>query len=240
MSRIAIISDIHGNKTALEAVLKDIDQRSVNQIFCLGDLVGKGPQGSECIRLVRENCHRVVRGNWDVFIQNDTDNEFLLWYKDRLTEEDYVYLKELPFCIDVEMNGQLIRGIHASPRSEFERILPWHPVEKCLSMFEHSELTGFREKTPEIVFYGDIHTSFLHTYPSGMLCNVGSVGNSLDLTDASYVILDGNHGSNSIEFVRVNYDRKAEVGIAEDLGMPGLQEYRNEIMHATYRHANKK
>ncbi|MET0959221.1 MAG: metallophosphoesterase family protein, partial [Psychrobacillus psychrotolerans] len=68
MSKIAIISDIHGNLTALESVLKDIEKRGVNQIFCLGDLVGKGPRGSECIELVRKHCDEVIYGNWDVFI----------------------------------------------------------------------------------------------------------------------------------------------------------------------------
>ncbi|MEG0438627.1 MAG: metallophosphoesterase family protein, partial [Solibacillus sp.] len=75
MSRIAIISDIHGNLTALESVLKDIDKRGVDQIFCLGDLVGEGPRGSQCIELIRNHCDKVIRGNWDVFIRDETDNE---------------------------------------------------------------------------------------------------------------------------------------------------------------------
>ncbi|PKR77607.1 metallophosphatase family protein [Halalkalibacillus sediminis] len=239
MEKIAIISDIHGNKTALDAVLGDIEKRSVDRIFCLGDLIGKGPQGSACIATVKEKCDKVIRGNWDVFIQEETDNEFLQWYKDRLTEDDYNFLKNLPFNIDIELNEQLIRCVHASPRSEFERILPWHPLEDRLTMFENSDATGTSSSSrkPDIVLYGDIHTSFLHTYSNGILCNVGSVGNSLDLNKASYVIIDGSHGTNGIEFVRVDYDREAEVGIARDLGMPGLEPYRGEIMFAKYRHA---
>ncbi len=102
VTKIAIISDIHGNKTALEAVLKDIRLRKIERIFCLGDLIGKGPRGSECIELIQKNCERVVRGNWDVFIQSPTDNEFIQWFKDRLTEKDYQYLSLLPFNIDLE------------------------------------------------------------------------------------------------------------------------------------------
>ncbi|MFJ7406475.1 MULTISPECIES: metallophosphoesterase family protein [unclassified Lysinibacillus] len=239
MTKIAIISDIHGNKTALEAVLKDIRFRKIERIFCLGDIIGKGPQGSECIELIKKNCERVVRGNWDVFIQAPTDNEFIQWYKDRLTEKDFEYLNSLPFHIDLELNGQLIRFFHASPRSEFERILDSHPIEKRLSMFENNEITNsiHYNKLPDIVFYGDIHTTFLHTYTNGILCNVGSVGNSLDLTSASYAILDGTYANNAIQFIRVDYDREAELKIAEELGLPQLDKYYDEIMLGKYRGA---
>jgi predicted phosphodiesterase len=231
VTRIAIISDIHGNRTALEAVLEDIRLRKIERIFCLGDIIGKGPQGSECIELVRKNCEQTVRGNWDVFIQSPTDSDFIQWFKDRLTKEDNQFLASLPFKIDLELNGQLIRLFHASPRSEFERILPWHPIEKLLSMFEDDE------RNPDVVFYGDIHTTFLHTYKNGILCNVGSVGNSLDLTSASYVILDGSYSDNSIQFVRVDYDKQAELKLAKDVGLPQLEKYSDEILLGKYRNA---
>lgn len=239
MTKIAIISDIHGNKTALEAVVKDIRSREIERIFCLGDLIGKGPQGSECIELVQKNCEKVVRGNWDVFIQSPAENDFIKWFRDRLTEKDYEFLASLPFHIDLELNGQLIRFFHASPRSEFERILPFHPIEKRLSMFENSEITNSNknDKTPDIIFYGDIHTTFMETFKNGILCNVGSVGNSLDLTSASYAILDGSYSTNSIQFVRVEYDKEAELKIAEELKLPDLDKYHDEIMFAKYRNS---
>ncbi|WP_413381869.1 metallophosphoesterase family protein [Alkalihalobacillus sp. 1P02AB] len=235
--KIAIISDIHGNKTALEAVLSDIKSREIEQIFCLGDLIGKGPQGSECIKLVQENCHKVIRGNWDTFIQNPSDSEFIQWFQERLTDSDFKYLKSLPFSIDVELKGQLIRCFHASPRSEFERILPFHSSEKLLSMFEYSETLNEAapDRSPDMIFYGDIHTTFMHTYKKGIICNVGSVGNSLDLTTASYAIIDGTSSFNSIQFVRVEYDREAELAIAEKLGLPDLEKYRDEILLGKYR-----
>nr|WP_155668302.1 metallophosphoesterase family protein [Ornithinibacillus caprae] len=235
-----MISDIHGNQTALEAVLTDIDQRGIKRIFCLGDLVGKGPRSSACIKLVREHCEQVIRGNWDVFIRQESDNEFINWFQDRLTEEDNEYLATLPFHIDLNVNGQFVRCFHASPRSEFERIIPgYHPPEKVLSMFENSETTGTQslERTPDIVFYGDIHTTLLKTYEIGILCNVGSVGNSLDLTSASYVILDSTFETNSIQFIRVAYDRDAELAAAKDLGLAGYKQYYDEIMYAKYRNA---
>jgi predicted phosphodiesterase len=63
MTRIALISDIHGNSLALRAVLEDISWRSVDQIICLGDVVGYGPEPEECLALVREHCAVSIRGN---------------------------------------------------------------------------------------------------------------------------------------------------------------------------------
>lgn len=239
MNKVAIISDIHGNKTALEAVLKDIRLREIERIFCLGDLIGKGPQGTECIQLIRENCEQVVYGNWDEGIAGPVDSDHGRWYKERLTEDDLHYLSSLPFHIDLELNNQLIRCFHASPRSVHERILHFDPIEKRLSMFEDSEVINSSNpaRQPDIVFYGDIHTTFLQTFKNGILCNVGSVGNSLDLTSASYAILDGSYGSNSIQFVRVEYDREAELKIAKEMGVPFYEKYYGEIMFARYRNS---
>ncbi|WP_173917156.1 metallophosphoesterase [Halobacillus sp. Marseille-Q1614] len=236
MTKIAVISDIHGNETALQEVLNDVHSRGIKRIFCLGDLIGKGPQGSECIQLIRQNCEKVIRGNWDVFIQNPSPNSFIQWFQDRLTEDDFLYLNSLPFHIDLELNGKLLRFFHASPRSEFERILPHHSLEKRLSMFENSPHTGDTAQ-PDAVFYGDIHTTLLQTYNQGILCNVGSVGNSLDLTSASYAIVDAEQPNIAIQFIRVPYDRRAELEISRKAGLPELEKYEQEIISAKYRNA---
>ena len=61
----AIISDIHGNLEALEAVLADIDSREISEIYCLGDIIGYGPNPRECIDLVRKSCQKSLLGNHD-------------------------------------------------------------------------------------------------------------------------------------------------------------------------------
>ena len=68
LERIALISDVHGNLTALEAVLEDIDARGITRIFNLGDYVGKGPRGREVVDLCRERCEVNLLGNWDDFL----------------------------------------------------------------------------------------------------------------------------------------------------------------------------
>jgi hypothetical protein len=70
LDRIALISDVHGNLTALEAVLDDIDARGITRIFNLGDYVGKGPRGREVIDACRQRCEVNLLGNWDDDLPN--------------------------------------------------------------------------------------------------------------------------------------------------------------------------
>ena len=81
--RIALISDVHGNLTALEAVLADIDARGITRIFNLGDYVGKGHRGREVVDLCRERCEVNILGNWDDFLPHpgrEFDNDALQWW----------------------------------------------------------------------------------------------------------------------------------------------------------------
>ena len=94
MKRIAIISDIHGNLPALEAVFKDISDRGIKTIYCLGDLAGKGPSSAEVVDKIREHCEVVIKGNWDYYMSEE-DNGPLLWHKNKLGVERLKYMKEL-------------------------------------------------------------------------------------------------------------------------------------------------
>jgi protein phosphatase len=85
LNKIAVISDIHGNIPALEAVLKDINLRKIEKVFCLGDLVGKGPHPERVIDIIKQTCEVVVYGNWDDGITKlEDDGDINKWRKDRL------------------------------------------------------------------------------------------------------------------------------------------------------------
>jgi protein phosphatase len=240
LDKIAIISDIHGNIPALDAVLEDIYSRQIQRVFCLGDLVGKGPDSAIAIERIREVCEVVVKGNWDDFITNDTEFETLKWHQKQLHKEQNDYLKQLPFSITFYMSGKLIRLFHASPFSVYKRIQPWDSIEKRLSMFENTSETGNDYKMPDIVGYGDVHQAFIQHFHGKTLFNVGSVGNPLDLTQASYTILEGNYGSEenssfSTQFVRVPYDIEYAIQLAKQVNMPDLEPYIQELTTARYR-----
>ena len=85
--RIALISDVHGNLTALEAVLADIEGRGIKRIFNLGDYVGKGPRGQEVVDRCRERCEVNILGNWDDFLPDpdrEYDSDGLQWWNEQL------------------------------------------------------------------------------------------------------------------------------------------------------------
>ncbi|MTH53181.1 metallophosphoesterase [Bacillus mangrovi] len=245
MNKIAVISDIHGNVPALEAVLADIRRRNAEKIFCLGDLAGKGPEPGAAISMVRENCDRTVKGNWDDLITKEARFETLKWHQQQLTEEDRRYLSELPFSLDFLMSGRQIRLFHASPFSLYTRIQPWDSIEKRMSMFGNTEMTGRSSKQPDVAGYGDVHQAFVHQYKEKMLFNAGSVGNPLDMNQASYAMLEGVEGGEaedafSIQLIRVPYDIERSIRIAREAEMPDLHEYIQELTTARYRGLSEK
>jgi predicted phosphodiesterase len=243
LQRIALISDVHGNLTALEAVLADVDGRGISRIFNLGDYVGKGPRGREVVDLCRQVCEVNILGNWDDFLPDpdrEFDNEAVRWWKHQLREEQWSWLRGLPFSHDFVMSGRRIRLFHASATSVHRRVRFDHDAEEFLGMFANTEATG-DGPVPTVVGYGDTHDAFYEVdHERRTLFNTGSVGNSMSDPTPVYVILEGvpdsaEEASFSIQFVRVPYDAEAELAVARELGMPELEGYASELRHGIYR-----
>lgn len=237
MERLAIISDIHGNLTALEAVLKDIEKRGIKRIICLGDLAGKGPSSVEVVDLIRERCEVVVKGNWDYFMTTVEDSEAISWHRARLGEEREAYLKQLPLYFEFYMSGKLVRLCHASPSDVFHRVHLPTPNEKRLKLFEP---TPTLDLEADVVGYGDIHGAHVDHIREKIIFNVGSVGNPLDFTLAAYAIMEGVYDSHiqdalSISIVRVPYDIELAIREAELATMPEFEDYARELRTAIYR-----
>ena len=239
MDRIALISDIHGNIPALEAVLADIDRRSVERIICLGDLVGKGPDSARAVDICAARCEPVIQGNWDESVESVPDpGPTFRWHRERLGPDRLAYLASLPFSVYLILSGHTVRLVHASPQGVFNRIYQTDPIEKLASMFENTDPTG-RELTPDIVGYGDIHTAYVRSWRHRMLFNAGSVGNPLDITLACYAVLEGVPGDNSgpvsVTIVRIPYDIERAIADAAAVEMPDLEAYAQELRTAVYR-----
>ncbi|GMK41283.1 serine/threonine protein phosphatase [Paenibacillus sp. CCS19] len=239
MDRIAVISDIHGNLPALQAVLEDINARHVAMVYCLGDLIGKGPSSDLVVDLVQRTCDKVIKGNWDDFVSKPSEFEAVHWHQAKLGPERLTFLSQLPFGIEWYMSGRLIRLFHASPRSEYERIQPWDPEERRMSLFESSE--HYEQQAPaDVAGYGDVHNAYVQNFAGRTLFNAGSVGNPLEIPQASYAILEGRLNSKelaafSIQLVRVHYDIELAIKQAVDEGMPDLEAYVQELRTAQYR-----
>lgn len=242
MERVAVISDLHGNLTAFTAVLEDLRGRGIETVYNLGDVAGKGPRGSECVRLTRLHCAVTVRGNWDDFLPGETPewrDEAGWWWHNELGPADRHWLQTLPPSHDLVLSGRRIRLFHASAKSVYHRVHFRHTDDDFEGMFAATELTGYGP-APDVVCYGDIHDAYAATYRSRTLVNAGSVGNPLDEPQASYVILEGEPGGGrtepfSIQFVRVPYDVEAEIAVATALGMQALEAYAIELRTAVYR-----
>jgi predicted phosphodiesterase len=242
--RIAVVSDVHGNTTAFEAVLADIESRGISRIVNLGDLVGKGPRGSAAIALARERCEVTVRGNWDTFIARDETQLWpaAQWTHDELSADDRAWLLALPNAHDLLISGQHVRLFHASQVSEFHRVNYDHTKEEFRAMFTNTDFTG-DGPPPSVVGYGDIHGTYLEVDLGLTLFNSGSVGNPLDAPGAPYVVLEGEidaavscgMAAVSITFVRVPYDVEAEIAVARELGMPDVDAYALELREQLYR-----
>jgi protein phosphatase len=255
MEKIAIISDIHGNIPAFEVVLKDIKKRGIKRIFCLGDLVGKGPDSSKVTDICREICEVVLLGNWDYFMAEGEDFPLFHWYRRQIGKERLEYLRNLPPVFNCQISGRKVRLYHASHIGVAHRVHMHDTEEKHLAMFNNTKFTG-DGFTPDTVGYGDIHKTFLKNIKGKVLFNTGSVGNPLDEPTAAYVIIEGNYGNEkpgyfSIQTIRLPYDIELAIKQARAAHMPEMElalyeeelrtsRYRRDQLAREWRHAKNK
>lgn len=240
LERIAVISDIHGNLTAFEAVLEDISDRGISRILCLGDLIGKGPQSSDCVDRAFEVCDGIVKGNWDHLATAWKDRAFMQWHRRHLGQARIDRLYGLPVYLEFNLSGRLVRLCHASPHDLFHRVFLHTDAHERMRLFAP---TATLDRTADVLGYGDIHGAytecFTGEYKGKIIFNTGSVGNPLEITQASYAILEGAYESTepapfSIALVRVPYDIEAAVRIAENSTMPHREEYIDELRTGRY------
>jgi predicted phosphodiesterase len=241
LDRIAVVSDVHGNVTAYEAVLADLSARGIDHVVNLGDVAGKGPRGSEAIALTREHCRVTVRGNWDSHLVKPAAelDAASRWWRAELSAGARAGVAELPNCHDLWLSGRRVRFVHASATSEFVRVMFHHTDEQFDQMFVPTGFTG-DGPLPSVVGYGDIHDTYLEVRDARTLFNAGSVGNALDEPTAAYAILEGVVGGREpapfgLQFVRVPYDVEAEIAVACERGMPAVDAYAQELRTAVYR-----
>lgn len=237
MDKLAIISDIHGNIPALQAVLSDIKDRGITRIICLGDIAGKGPDSDESVDIIKENCEIVVKGNWDYLLSECDDNETVLWHRKKLGQDRIAYLKSLPMYAEFFMSGRLVRLCHAAPGDVFHRIQMDEEFDEKKRLFKDPEGGNIEA---DVVGYGDIHQAYINNFDGKMLFNTGSVGNPLEIIQASYAIIEGKYGKKenstlSIALVRVPYDIGRAIKLAIKSEMPDLQAYIRELKTAEYR-----
>lgn len=189
MDKIAIISDIHGNITALDAVFKDIKKRKIKRIFCLGDLVIKCFNPDLVVDMVKKNCEVIIKGNCDDIVVNNCTIPIQFWTREKLGEKRLKFLDSLPKSHEFYMSGYLIRLFHASPIDLEHMYNPMYnncgrykdmEIIDPNIMFENTAFIGKNksDKAPDIIGYGHIHTPNIFRFKNKTIFNPGSVRNS--------------------------------------------------------------
>jgi diadenosine tetraphosphatase ApaH/serine/threonine PP2A family protein phosphatase len=230
----AVISDIHSNLEALNAVLEDIDKRNVTDIYCLGDIIGYGPNPRECIDQVRR-CQVVLLGNHDQGAMFDPDGfngpaeRAIFWTRTQLEysseprqkrAERWDFLAERPRTH--KENGYLyVHGSARNPLNEYvfpEDIYNQRKMDRIFALVErycfqgHTHVPGvFTEGQPDdlYAFHAPEEIEYVHPLDARKtLVNVGSVGQPRDGDwRACYILLDGE----TVRYRRVEYDIEATI-----------------------------
>ena len=223
--RIAVVSDIHANLPALEAVLKKIEELKVDIIHCLGDIVGYGPFPNECIELIRKSCSAVVKGNHDSGITGETAiddfNKYgqtaIRWTQKQISPENREYLRSLPLK-KLEDDMTLV---HASPQrpEEWTYVLTLNEAVKSFSAFQTEHCFIGHTHIPAVV--GEDMTINAYKQRVRHLINVGSVGQPRDGNpDSAFGLLDA--AEKSYTLVRVPYDIAVTARAIKNAGLPSF------------------
>jgi len=229
--RLILLADLHGNLPATEAMAREIAQLGADEIWFLGDAVGKGPTNAETCDWVRDNCTVCVGGNWDYGIGG---REYAAdqYYWDQLGEERMTWLRSLPREAELTMSGTRFRLFHGRPVTPLMSVTT--PREQAEAPFrtEKGDFGG--------VIFADSHRPFVRTLSTGYFLNTGSVGNSLGVNRAHALLLEGEKDGKTPSTLRMtvisvpyDVDRAVQMALASP-DMPNRENYITEITTGVY------
>lgn len=222
---VGIISDVHANVMALEAVLGVLHQESVDTIVCLGDLMGYGPSPNETIDLLKNEGVRCTLGPADERIAFDfargsapregVADETLEWTQTIIEQRHVEFLRRLPVQLRIDTPYGRMRFFHSSPERSGAR-LNLHQDEKDLVKILEANKCN-------VLAYGGSHVPFIRELPNGWIVNPGSVGLSLNgEPGADYALLRIEEDKVDVSMGKVEYDFAA---VAFDIiawGLPAM------------------
>jgi len=235
--RYALISDVHANLPALEAVLADIvAQPDIAAKYHLGDLVGYSPWPNEVIGAIRDAGIPGVAGNYDSTVAADYKHcgcradtprdeelahESFEWTRANISRESKAWLGGLPFRIDLKPLGGHVAGptvtlVHATPTNNLVYVTEDRSDAFLTKMAEQAAL-----KSGDAICFGHTHKPWHRVVNGVTFVNTGSVGRPKDGDPrAGYVILSFGSGAIEVEIVRVDYDVDAAAEAVTAAGLP--------------------
>jgi putative phosphoesterase len=219
---IAVLSDIHGNQLALEAVLNDIDKHKIRQIIFLGDLITDLPQETNnVLNTIRAVGTYIIQGNREYSLMNKKEqfeyNQFLTTYLtfNQISDDNFEFITSLPEQISLIYDNIFsLRCIHATPFSLFDHI---HENDNKVIV---NSLNSINEK---ILLCGHTHRQWYKNINGKIILNPGSVGiNFSGDQSAQYALLKYEHGKISCELKKIKYDFNAFKSMC-DLSIPWVR-----------------
>jgi predicted phosphodiesterase len=238
--RVALISDMHGNAIALDAVLAELERDPVDEIVCLGDVAQGGAQPAEVVDRLREIGCRCVFGNSDEFLltldpeesgesPDEEERDRLLrrgeWSCEQLGPDRLELLRSFEPVVELELDEGRLVCCHATPGSNTEVILPETPRDRLATLIGDAAA----------VVGGHVHLQWLRRVGSSFWACSGSVGLAADYTAptddrfgpwADYLVVSGS--PSRVEFRRTPFDVREVVRAIRASGMPDAERSASE------------
>ena len=231
MEQLAVLSDLHANLNALRAVITDLDQRRIQRVVVLGDVVGYLARPNRVAALVRQKGWPIIRGNYDQAVLEGPEtgpDRFLKkgmgpeprriyeWTHRRVAPETLDFLSRLPLEYRFRFQGADCLAVHGSPENIRQYVKPDH---------DPAELAAWlvKEKA-DLLLMGHTHLPMVIRLKNGLVLNPGSVGKSKDGDPrASYAILTRGRTGLHAQIVKVEYDIQEEADLIEKQEFPASQ-----------------
>jgi len=220
--RVALISDLHGNQLALEAVQRDIARTGADQLVCLGDIATLGPHPNEIIDTLRQLGCPCIMGNHDAFLL-DPDLihayteapvvvEAVDWCRERISSAELDFLRQCRPTMEMDLNGHgKLFLFHGSPASHMDDLLATTPPEQL------DRLLGGHQAA--VMAGGHTHVQMLRQHHGTLLVNPGSLGQPFKdyvsgrqptlMPHAEYAIVEATGDGITVDLRRVHLEKKA-------------------------------
>lgn len=251
--KIAILSDIHGNTTALAGVLEDAKNLGATEYWLLGDIFLPGPGANDLVALLKGlPITASVRGNWDDCVLEALDGQYGLedpqeiqllrmtqYLMERLNPEQIDWLRNLPMVAKKEVEGLRFSLSHNLPEKNYGGDLL---VENGTEKFDQ-----LLDEATDVAVYGHVHKQLLRYGSQGQqIINPGSIGmpyfdwNGLKNHRAQYALLEVENGELvNIQFRKIAYDYEAELESAKGKGLPFIEMYEELRREDNYQGHNR-
>jgi putative phosphoesterase len=238
VEQVAVVTDIHGNLTALEACLSRVAELGATSLYCGGDLVGSGPRPNEVCAEIEDRSIPTIYGNYDYAISRDLEDcgcayrdphdrelgqksvEWTLAHTDQRSKD---FMRALAFDLRFELGGKRVRLVHGSPRKVNEYLFEDKPARTFERIAAGADC--------DVLVFGHTHQPWVHEYGGVLFVNCGSVGKPKDGDPrAAFAVLEATAAGVEATIERVIYDAQSVAREVAAAGLPG--EYADKLLAA--------